>query len=254
MPADIADNAACFSRREPLAQYLAQLDYVSSSALRRYLRTGKTPAQAMIPDPTPREASLGDALHALMLEPERFDEAYRAPDTATPSPAARDRAPASARTSLSADESMALEAMRRSVLGYARLPLADWLAHGEKELSIYWVDASGGRWKGRPDCFTDEVILELKTTSDVRPARFAKARRRFGYDLQAALYLEGVARLTGRRPRFLYVTVESARPHSVCLHEPTEVELGLAQRALDDARARFRVVLGMGSAVPSAGA
>jgi hypothetical protein len=245
MPAEPADNTSCFSRREPLAEYLARLDYVSSSALRRFLRTGRSPAQAMIPDPTPREASLGDALHALMLEPERFDEDYLPLDTASPPPTGLDQAAVTARTWLSADESMALKAMRRAVLGYARLPLATWLAQGEKELSIYWGDALGGRWKGRPDCFTDEVILELKTASDVRPARFAKARRRFGYDLQAALYLEGVARLTGRRPRFLYVAVESVRPHTVWLHEPAAAELEVAQRTLDDARERFRHALAM---------
>ena len=248
-----ADNASCFSRREPLAEYLARLDYVSSSALRRFLRTGRPPAQAMIPDPTPREASLGDALHALMLEPERFDEDYLPLDAASPPPVGLDQAAATARIWLSTDESIALKAMRRSVLGYTRLPLATWLAEGEKELSIYWVDALGGRWKGRPDCFTDEVILELKTASDVRPARFAKARRRFGYDLQAALYLEGVALLTGRRPRFLYVAVESARPHTVWLHEPSAAELEVAQRTLDDARTRFRHALGMSFEDPKVG-
>lgn len=245
-----AEDASCFTRREPLAQYLARLDYVSSSALRRFLRTGKPPAQAMIPDPTPREASLGDALHALMLEPDRFEEDYLPLDAAIPSPEGLDQAAAVARTWLSTDESTALKAMQRAVLGYARLPLATWLSEGEKELSIYWVDEFGGRWKGRPDCFTEDVILELKTASDVRPARFAKARRRYGYDLQAALYLEGVARLTGRQPRFLYVAVESARPHTVWLHEPTPAELDAAQRALDDVRRQFRHALGMSTAPP----
>lgn len=248
-----ADDATCFSRREPLAEYLARLDYVSSSALRRYLRTGKPPAQAMIPDPTPREASLGDALHALMLEPDRFEEDYLPLDAASPPPPGLDPSGAVLRTWLSADESMALRSMRRAVLAYARLPLATWLSEGEKELSIYWSDDFGGRWKGRPDCFTDEVILELKTASDVRPARFAKARRRYGYDLQAALYLEGVARLTGRRPRFLYVAVESTRPHTVWLHEPTQPELDAAQRSLDDVRTRFRQALDMSTAAARAG-
>ena len=197
MPAEDAVNTDCFTRREPLSDYLARMDYVSSSALRRFLRTGKPPAQAMIPDPTPREASLGDALHALLLEPERFDESYLALDAEAPVRPGLDQTAALARTWLSVDEASALKAMQRAILAYARAPLAAWLASGEKELSIYWTDAIGGRWKGRPDCFNRDVILELKTTSDVRPARFAKARRRFGYDLQAALYLEGVARLTG---------------------------------------------------------
>jgi hypothetical protein len=202
----------------------------------------------MVPDPTPRDASLGDALHALLLEPDRFDESYLTLDAGDPLPAGLDAAGTTARTWLSVDESLALKGMRRAVLTYARAPLAEWFAQGEKELSIYWTDQHGGRWKGRPDCFTEDVILELKTASDVRPARFAKSRRRYGYDLQAALYIEGIARLTGRRPRFLYVAVESSRPHTVWLHEPTAEELENAQRALDDARNRFRAGLARGAA------
>ena len=245
-------SAECFTCREPLSAYLARLDYVSSSALRRFLRTGRSAAQSIMPDPTSRDASLGDALHALLLEPERFDESYLVLDAAHPPPAGLDDQGATARTWLSSDESLALDAMRRAVLTYARAPLGDWFARGEKELSIYWTDDHGGRWKGRPDCFTEDVILELKTASDVRPARFAKSRRRYGYDLQAALYLEGIARLTGRRPRFVYVAVESSRPHTVWLHEPTVAELEHAQQVLDDARRQFRLGLARGSAVAAA--
>lgn len=246
MPIDTAGAPSCFSRREPLADYLARMDYVSSSALRRFLRTGRTAAQSMIPDPTPRDGSLGDALHALMLEPDRFEDDYLPLDAASPPPPGLDASGASARTWLSPDVSTALKAMRRSVLAYARLPLAEWLARGEKELSIYWADGLGGRWKGRPDCFTEDVILELKTAADVRPARFAKARRRYGYDLQAALYLEGVTQLTGcPPPRYLYIAVETARPHAVWLHEPTPTELDAARRALDEVRVKFRAALDM---------
>ncbi|MEO8040333.1 MAG: PD-(D/E)XK nuclease-like domain-containing protein [Betaproteobacteria bacterium] len=239
MPATDLHHADCFSRRESLADYLARMDYVSSSALRRFLRTGKPPEQAMIPDPTPRDASLGDALHALLLEPERFAESYLPLDRETAAPSDADQTATESRIRLSADEATALKSMQRAILTHAKAPLANWLAAGEKELSIYWTDTTGGRWKGRPDCFSGEVILELKTTSDVRPARFAKARRRFGYDLQAALYLEGVARLTGSRPRFLYVTVETTRPHVVWVHELGAEELNFACVALDEARTLF---------------
>ena len=233
-----------FTRREPLADYLARTDHVSSSALRRFLRTGRPPELAVIADPTPREASLGDALHALLLEPDRFDESFLRLDGETRAPELRDDPAApSGRTWLSARECTALDGMCRAIRNFARVPLGRWLETGEKELSLYWHDGQGGRWKGRPDCFDGDVILELKTSSDPRPAKFAKVRKRFGYDLQAALYLEGVGRLTGTQPRFLYVAVETVRPHTVWVIEPTPGELSAATAALADARARFRAAL-----------
>ncbi len=239
---------ACFTRREPLAEYLACTDYVSSSAVRRFLRTGRAPKLALIPDPISRDTSLGDAFHALLLEPERFANDFVQADQRAPAPAAGDETGLMARTWLSARDCEALQRMRNAVLAYPRLPLAGWLASGEKELSLYWQDVAGGRWKGRPDCFSDEIVLEIKTAADVRPARFGKSRKRYGYDLQAALYLEGIELLTGRRPRFLYVSVETTRPHTVWIHEPSMPELAAATAELGVARAQFL----LGLAAPSA--
>ena len=246
----------CFTRREPLAEYLARTDYVSSSAVRRFLRTGRAPALALIPDALSRETSIGDAFHALLLEPDRFAEEFVQADRGASAPAAGDDPALMTRTSLSTRECDALQRMRSAVLGYSRLPLASWFADGQKELSLYWRDADGGRWKGRPDCFTDDIVLEVKTAADVRPARFAKSRKRYGYDLQAALYLEGIERLTGCRPRYLYVSVETTRPHTVWIHEPLPHELARAAVELDAARVRFMDGLGAsaGSGEPTASA
>jgi exodeoxyribonuclease VIII len=230
----------CFTRRESLADYLACETYISSSALRRFDRTGRAPQDVLKADPTSREATLGDALHALLLEPERFDEDFFGMDGEDPPRGDVPMPELLRRTWLSSRDCAALRLMQRNVRACTRAPLAQWLDAGEKELSVYWEDASGLRWKGRPDCFVDGVILELKTTTDVRPARFAKARRRFGYDMQAALYVEGVTQLTGKSPRFIYVMAESVRPHSVWTQELDAHELALAAEELADLRARFR--------------
>jgi len=112
------------------------------------------------------------------------------------------------------------------------------LPHGGGFLAHYWERMNHG-WKARPDCFTDEVVLELKTTGDVRPRGFARTRRRFGYDLKAAHYVDAVWRLSGRAPRFAYIAVELAAPHYAWLHElsPAElaragVELAVVQRGI----------------------
>ena len=233
-----AVQSACFSRREPLANYLERLDYVSSSVLRRFARSGASPS-VLTPSPVPKEATIGDALHALLLEPERFGDHYFAAGTVGEPPPDSTGSDPAGRTWLSADTCASLEAMRNGILQYSRAPLSRWLADGEKELSIYWTDRSGGRWKGWPDCFSADVILELKTAQDPRISQFARSRRRYGYDLQAAHYVEAVAQLTGRQPRFVYVAVESVKPHTVWVYELSTDELSRARDALQALKDRF---------------
>jgi hypothetical protein len=220
---------ACCARREPMESYLAAGTHVSASTLRRVAR-GEPEATASARRYAP--AGPGEAFHALLLEPRRFERDYFRPRAAEGSgvEAIGERAWITER------EYAALAGMRDAVLGYRALPLARWLAEGARELSIYWTDATGGRWKARPDCFTDDVILEVKTTADVRTARFAKTRSRFGYDLQAAHYVEAVSRLTGREPRFVFVAVEPTAPHYVWTHELSRAELAAARAELLRAR------------------
>jgi hypothetical protein len=251
MPNSTSRTDRCFTRREPLADYLACADYVSSSALRRFSRSGQTALSAMRPMQVPKEATLGDALHALLLEPERFDETFFTTHDTVTTPPPPDPETLMGRTWLSRKDCTALEAMRDSVLRYTRSPLADWLERGEREISIYWTDDAGGRWKARPDCLCDDVVVELKTTTDIRPNHFLKSRKRFGYDLQAAHYVDGVRHLTGRSPRFVYVAVESVRPHAVWVLEPELELLSQAAANLQALRERFRTELAALSAEPA---
>lgn len=246
MQTDASHGARCFTRRESLAEYLDCADYVSSSALRRFARTGQSPELAMRTSVVPKEATLGDALHAMLLEPDRFDEDFV---TGEEPPPTEGDAAVRQRTWLSATACKALAAMRAAVLGYGRLPLHEWLERGDREISCYWTDDAGGCWKARPDCLFDDVILELKTASDIRPNHFMKSRKRFGYDLQAAHYVDGVTRLIGRKPRFLYVAVESVRPHGIWVHELEPEALAVATTHLLDIRARFQAEL-MAMATP----
>ena len=139
-------------------------------------------------------------MHAFLLEPESFDAGYLALDGSVPAGGLLTEDDAHRREWLSPEHIAALRWVREAVHACSKAPLVQWLKDGKKELSIYWSDESGQRWRARPDCFTREVVLELKSTSDVRPDAFARTRERLGYDLQAAHYLEAVERLTGRSP------------------------------------------------------
>ncbi len=224
-------RGAAFTRREPLSSYLATTEYVSSSTLRRFARGGDTAAF--------NGARLGDAFHAFLLEPAEFEQNYLALDGSVPAGRALTEEEAHGREWLDPEQIGGLRWARDAIDAYPSDPLGRWLREGQKELSIYWSEAAGGRWKARPDCFTPEVILELKTTTDVRPEAFARTRERLGYDLQAAHYLEAVEQLIGNRPRFLFVTVELTPPRSLWVHELSPLDLESASRVLDDLRERY---------------
>lgn len=226
------------SVREPLSAYLARTDHVSSSMLRRFA-AGLPAFAASFPG-----SLLGDALHALLLEPETFDAQYLALDGSVPAGRALTEPEVMRRTWLDPEQIAALRRAADAVRSWPRVPVGAWLREGRKELSLYWRDDRGGAWKARPDCFTDEVVVELKTTFDCRPEVFAATRARLGYDLQAAHYVEAVTLLAGRRPRFFFVAVEVTAPGAVWVHELAPVALAAAAEELERLKARFLAARG----------
>lgn len=230
-----AGEPHCFVRQETLAAYLARADYASSSTLRRCLRAGPARADARFEDDGSQR--LAQALHALVLEPARFARDYLVLDR--DAPPADDHDGALERIWLSGAEYAALSGARDAIRAYPRAPLAAWIDAGMNEKSIYWTDRAGQRWKARPDCFAGDIVLELKTTGDVSPRAFARTRRRFGYDLQAAHYVDAIERMSGRRPRFAFVAVELGAPNYVWLHELSRADLARATAELETARARL---------------
>jgi len=226
----------CESRREPLSDYLANDTFVSSTQLRRFGKVGLTAAQ-LADRGVVTGTVMGEAFHALVLEPEVFSTQYLVlADTHSNQKAVPE------------DEMMQrqwLDAWQWSALSHGRdallecSPVSDWLTAGKKELSIYWCDAAGAKWKARPDCFTTEIVLDLKTTSDCRPQAFGRTRDRFGYDLQAAHYLDAVAWLTGAALRFAFLAVELSAPYSVWIHELGASELAAARRQLDQLKSAY---------------
>ena len=243
----IGKNAATIApgrseaRRESLAQYLANREFASSSELRRLARFG--------PDAVRRAdaggftgSKMGEALHALLLEPDVFESQYLVLDGSLPRNKVLSEREAMNREWLDAWQWTALVKARDAILACPQAPLAEWLARGEKELSIYWTDQAGSKWKARPDCFTEEIVLDLKTTADCRPDAFARTRERLAYDLQAAHYVEAVSRLIGGRPRFAFVAAELEPPYAVFVHELAGGELDVAIERLEEVKRRFASV------------
>lgn len=103
-------------------------------------------------------------------------------------------------------------------------------APGEVERSITWHDADSGLdLKMRADKINANLILDLKTTSDVSPRGFANKVASFGYHRQAQFYQQGQAHLTGEILPFVFVAVESESPYSVATYELDDEALRLAE-------------------------
>jgi hypothetical protein len=230
-----AADPRCHVRQDPLAAYLARADHASSSTLRRVLRSGPDAADAPFDDDGSQR--LAQALHALVFEPARFAIDYLVLDRDTRP--GDEEVEALDRAWLAGAEYERLAGARDAIRAYPRTPLAARIDAGMKEMSIYWTDDAGRRWKARPDCFTDEIVLELKTTGDVRSRAFTRTRKRFGYDLQAAHYVDAVRRLTGRTLRFAFIAVELQPPFYVWVHELSRADLARAAGELEVARGRL---------------
>jgi len=228
----------CEARREPLSDYLAGHEFVSSSHLRRFDRLGLTAAK-LRDGGTVQGTVMGEALHALVLEPDVFATQYLVLADSDSSQADVSEKQAMQRQWLDAWQWTALHHARDALLACKQFPVADLLSLGEKELSIYWSDETTAKWKARPDCFTPDIVLDLKTTSDSRPHAFRRTRERLDYDVQAAHYLEAVSRLAGQKPRFAFVAVELTKPYSVRVHELDTDELEVARSRLTDLKIRY---------------
>ena len=232
LPAEPVPGGTPLVIPEPIEHYLGRTGYWSSSRLRRLAR-GESPDASWLPYPGP---SMGEALHAFLLEPERFAQEYFRPRAVAQGAVMEGTTPPEERIWMDAKQGEALDWALAAVQRYARAPLARWLATGTKEYSIYWASEDGLRWKARPDCFTEEIVLDVKSVGDARPNRFARLRRQRGYDVQAALYVEAVERVTGRRPRFAYLSIELIHPRALWLHELSDEDLAAARAQIEALR------------------
>ncbi len=184
------------------------------------------------PPPTPAMA-LGSAVHTYVLEPDRFSEEFVVAekfDRRTKEgkeAAARFEEATQGKTLITPEDLATLSRMRAAVLahqGAARL-----LEQGEAELSAFWSDpATGIACRCRPDWFNETAIVDLKSCLDASSRGFSRAIANLGYDVQAAFYVDGIKRVTGRELPFLFVAVEKEPPHAVAVYraDPEIIEIG----------------------------
>lgn len=105
------------------------------------------------------------------------------------------------------------------------------LLEGTHELSAYaFDDATGILRRGRLDCLGDGAVSDYKTTLSAEPSAFATSVARFGYDMQAAWYLDLLDDLGEHRDAFAFVAQEKEPPYLVEVFEIDELSLERGRR------------------------
>ena len=99
-------------------------------------------------------------------------------------------------------------------------PFVKKLLDGEHEKPFYWTDdLTGEGCKIRVDCISNiggkPVIVDYKTTADASTDGFMHSAVKFGYDLQAGMYCEGVEKVAGKKPLFVFIAQEKTPPYAV---------------------------------------
>ena len=228
----------------PESVYHGDLDSLSSTAARRLLDVSPRQWKWERDNPKPKSADyfdLGTAVHTLVLGtgPQLVDlgvDEIRKDDVK----AEVKRIRAEGGTPLRSKHYRQAHDMAEAVT--ANPTVADWLASGEPELSLWHRDPVTGvmlrtradwvHWLGRDSA----LIVDLKTSSEPGPEEFRRSVRNYRYHVQQAWY-QGAFAEHGITTAFVFVVVCEAPPHVSYIVEltPEAVDLGerTARRAVD---------------------
>lgn len=169
---------------------------------------------------TPKEDTaamkFGRAIHAYLLEPVEFSARYAvAPECdrrTKEGKAIWAELMESGKEVISAAD---MEAIQRMEVEFEPVR-QKWLADVQTELPLVWTDdETGVECKGRLDAISSEWIIDYKTTTDASTNAFTREAIRYGYDLQAAMYMDA-ARANGYNPKgFIFIAQEKNAPYLI---------------------------------------
>lgn len=193
------------------------------------------------PEPPTLPMRVGSLTHEGVFEPAKYARVIARPDfgdgrtkAAKDAKAAWDNERSADDVIVTATEKELIDGMVTSVRAHPLV--AKLLGEGAAEQSGYWVDRETGiLCRCRPDWIrTDGVVLDLKTTDDASPESFARTIVKWGYDIQAAHYLDGIEAITkAQAGPWIFVAVEKAPPYACAVYVADEAMIahGRAERA-----------------------
>lgn len=216
----------------------------------------KTPAHARTAFLHPMEQTkamvLGEACHSMVLEPAKFNDRHVHPPVDDQGKRVDRRSNAN---------KAIWAAWEDKHQGKSILELKDWYAcervrdavwedpdakvilggRGANELGIVWNDVETGvLCKGLIDALRlldVTYAFDLKSTVDASPAGWPRQVQKYGYHIQAAFYLDGLAALQPEiERRFGFICFEKVEPFAVAIYEATP-------SVIDQGRREYRAAL-----------
>jgi exodeoxyribonuclease VIII len=86
----------------------------------------------------------------------------------------------------------------------------------KREKPLFWTDDNGIFCKCRIDAYKAGLIVDLKTAQDAETETFTKEALRYGYDVQAAHYLDAYQhKESAVRPEWYFIVIEKAEPYAI---------------------------------------
>jgi len=195
---------------------------------------------------------MGELVHALVLEPNCFEERYLVQPTLVTPPKlgllkelGRDEYDSlkTQREAILCANELTMDEFRKHAEGkeiiayevyneaktYADAVLGDAVAHAlftgvNVERSIYFTHKKSGlQCKVRPDAWVGSVVTDLKTCNDASFSAFQSAAYRSGYFLQAAMIKEALASIDIEMEKFIFYCIEKS-PGCPCVYYEVDNE------------------------------
>ncbi|MCP4282244.1 MAG: hypothetical protein GY776_19880 [Alteromonas sp.] len=230
MPESVYHNTAGFTSKSRL------YELATSTPFKFFNSKGKAPTKPM---------QMGTALHAAVLEPERFKTDFvLLPDTKDRRQAEYKKAKKShgEGSVFVAGEVANLNGMINAVKGNVKarelLNLDGWC-----EVSGFHIDEETGiglrhRFDKLSLC---GVAVDLKKTQSVKHDELERTIYKFGYHYQAALYTDAYKAITGcELERFYFVFVEEQFPHEVAVVFLDDVSIQIGREAYRESLREYK--------------
>lgn len=161
----------------------------------------------------------GQLLHAMVLQPDTVDRYFDITSLGRTTKGFKKQQAELAEGVTLVTQSEFVQAVRMK----KKLESVDYvcqLLSGEREKPFFWKDElTGEECKCRADCITNinglDIIVDLKTAENADTDTFMRHAIKYGYDLQAAMYSEGVRKCTGKECAFVFIVIEKKPPYAV---------------------------------------